>query len=111
VISVLAHPGWTETNLQTTGPRGLRQRLYVIGNKLLAQDVEHGAQPQLYAATMPDVDGGEFIGPDGFYELRGAPVRTKPSHNARNKEDARRLWELSEELTGVTYSFGAPAPA
>ena len=111
VVSVLAHPGWTETNLQTTGPRGLRQWLYVAGNKVLAQGVEQGALPQLYAATMPDVQGGEFIGPDGFHELRGNPTRTKPSRNARSEDDARRLWEVSEELTGVRYAFAAPAPA
>jgi NAD(P)-dependent dehydrogenase (short-subunit alcohol dehydrogenase family) len=111
VISVLAHPGWTATNLQTTGPVGLRQRLYVIGNRLVAQGVEEGALPQLYAATMPGVQGGEFICPDGFYEIRGNPTRTRASRNARDEDDARRLWEVSEELTGVTYKFGAPAPA
>jgi hypothetical protein len=62
-----------------------------------------GALPQLYAATYPEAEGGTYIGPDGIAEQRGHPKRARSSGAARNEETARRLWEVSEELTGVTY--------
>jgi hypothetical protein len=60
-----------------------------------------GALPQLYAATAPDVQGGEFFGPDGFMEQKGHPTRVKAIKRAHDTDVARRLWEHSEELTGV----------
>ena len=84
-----------------------------VGNALLAQSAEAGALPQLYAATAPDVEGGEFFGPDGFREARGHPKRVNATSRARDPELGRRLWEVSEELTGVSYGLspaaGAPA--
>jgi NAD(P)-dependent dehydrogenase (short-subunit alcohol dehydrogenase family) len=103
VKSVLAHPGYTATNLQLSGPTGLMRAFLRVSNKLVAQDVEKGALPQLYAATMADVDGGDFIGPDGPFEARGHPTRVQPVERARDPEVGRRLWEVSEELTGVRY--------
>jgi NAD(P)-dependent dehydrogenase (short-subunit alcohol dehydrogenase family) len=105
VRSVLAHPGYAATNLQT-GARSRLWRMLVgrIGNPLLAQSPDRGALPQLYAATAPDVRGGDFIGPDGAGELRGAPTRVKLSDTATDAEVGRRLWELSEDLTGVRFA-------
>jgi NAD(P)-dependent dehydrogenase (short-subunit alcohol dehydrogenase family) len=103
VKSVLAHPGYTDTNLQRSGPFGLMRIALEFGNRIIAQGVDDGALPQLYAATMPDVEGGEFIGPDGFRALRGAPTRVHPTRRARDEETGRRLWEVSEELTGVSF--------
>ncbi|TDC07335.1 SDR family NAD(P)-dependent oxidoreductase, partial [Streptomyces sp. 8K308] len=78
VASVLAHPGYTATNLQTSATVGLwRVLLGRLGNPLIAQPVERGALPQLFAATEPGVASGEFIGPDGPAELRGAPTRVR----------------------------------
>ena len=71
--------------------------------KLFAQTMEAGALPQLYAATAPDARSGEFYGPDGFAEQRGHPTVVKPVASATDPATARRLWELSEELTGVRY--------
>jgi hypothetical protein len=79
-----------------------------VMNKLVAQGVDRGALPQLYAATAPDVEGGEFYGPDGPQERRGYPTRVQTAGRARDPEWARRLWEVSEELTGVRYLSGAP---
>lgn len=115
VRSVLAHPGYTATNLQRSGPVGLwRVVLGRIGNPLFAQTVARGALPQLYAATAPDVAGGQFIGPDGLAELRGRPTRVRPSPAAADPETGRRLWEVSEQLTDTRYVFdpsaAAPAP-
>ncbi|HET6920158.1 MAG TPA: hypothetical protein VFI46_11925, partial [Jiangellaceae bacterium] len=84
-------------------------RVIDSGNRLVAQPDSAGALPQLYAATMPDVIPGEYFGPDRFFELRGHPTRVGSSTAARDDRAARRLWELSEDLTGVTYAWGTPA--
>ncbi|MEU0600813.1 oxidoreductase [Streptomyces sp. NPDC006393] len=109
VRSVLAHPGYAATHLQTSAPVGMVKLLF--GRLLLpfAQSPDQGALPQLYAATAPDVRGGELFGPDGMGELRGAPRRVKPAPRSADPETGSRLWQLSESLTGV--SFGLPAPA
>ncbi|MGW0659025.1 oxidoreductase [Streptodolium elevatio] len=109
VRSVLAHPGYTATNLQMNGTVGLwRVLLGRIGNPLLAQSPARGALPQLYAATEPNVASGDFIGPDGPAELRGAPKRVELSRDAADPDTARRLWELSEHATGVRFALPAP---
>ena len=73
VKSVLAHPGYSATNLQTSGPTGPMKAFLRVGNRLVAQSADRGALPQLHAATAPGVQSGEFYGPDGFNELRGRP--------------------------------------
>jgi NAD(P)-dependent dehydrogenase (short-subunit alcohol dehydrogenase family) len=103
VISVLAHPGYSDTNLQTTGPRFPVSAVLRVSNFLLAQSADKGALPQLFAATAPGVSGGQFFGPDGFQQARGAPKEVQPVSRARDAETGRRLWEVSEELTGVSY--------
>ncbi|MFD3530466.1 oxidoreductase [Streptomyces sp. NPDC058664] len=108
VRSVLAHPGYTATRLQTRDTSGLTRLFFgYVANPLIAQTPERGALPQLYAATAPDVTGGEFIGPDGPGELRGAPTRVRLSDAAADPETGRRLWELSERLTGVRFPVTA----
>ncbi|NBE54910.1 oxidoreductase [Streptomyces boluensis] len=109
VRSVLAHPGYASTNLQTSGPSGLVK--LVFGRLLtpLAQTSEQGAASQLYAATAEDVTGGEFIGPGGPAELRGLPTRVRPSPAAADPATGRRLWELSERLTSVRFPLPAAA--
>lgn len=108
VRSVLAHPGYTVTSLQTSAPIGLwRVVLGRIGNPLFAQSAGAGALPQLYAATQPGVLSGEFIGPAGVAELRGAPTRVKLAPGAADVETGRRLWELSERATLVRFAFPA----
>jgi NAD(P)-dependent dehydrogenase (short-subunit alcohol dehydrogenase family) len=107
VIAVAAHPGWSATNLQShTGSR-LQNGLMWVGNKVWAQSDEQGAWPTLYAATQ-DVAGGAYIGPDGFQEMRGHPKPVTRSGAASDEETARKLWELSERLTGVTFGLAAP---
>jgi hypothetical protein len=78
-----------------------------VGNRVFAQSAERGALPQLHAAAAPGVEGGEFYGPDGFNQLRGKPTLVRPVEQARDRELGRRLWEVSEQLTGVRY----PLPA
>ncbi len=105
VRSVLAHPGWASTNLQTSGPTGVMKQLMRIGNRVVAQSGEMGALSQLYAAVDPSAESGAFYGPRGLGELRGYPRKVEPAAPARDEETARRLWELSEELTGVVFKL------
>ncbi len=107
-ISVLAHPGYSDTNLQSTGPTGLMKRLMSVSNRVVAQSAERGALPTLLAATSPDVKGGEFYGPDGFNEMRGDPTKVDPTARAQDQETGKRLWTVSEELTGVSYALPSP---
>ncbi|CAN5120336.1 SDR family NAD(P)-dependent oxidoreductase [soil metagenome] len=106
-ISVLAHPGYSDTNLQTTGPTGPMKAILKVGNKLLAQDADTGALPTLYAATAPGVEGGDFYGPDGFKEMRGHPTHVDVIPEARDPGVASRLWDISEELTGIRYPLAS----
>jgi hypothetical protein len=109
LLAVAAHPGYAATNLQQAGPRmagsRIRQRLYGLGNLLFAQSAAAGALPTLYAATAPDVRGGDFIGPDGRGELRGHPTKVATAASARDPDVAARLWAVSEKLTGVIYPW------
>ena len=73
-------------------------------NPLLAQRPENGAGPILYAATAPDVVGGDYYGPGGLMELGGGPAKVSASDRAHDWAVAARLWEVSEELTGVVYT-------
>jgi NAD(P)-dependent dehydrogenase (short-subunit alcohol dehydrogenase family) len=107
IIATAAHPGWTGTDLQ-------RNAWYVrLMNVAIAMSPPQGALPTLRAATDPHVKGGEYFGPHGIREMRGYPVEVDTSEDARSMEDAARLWQVSEELTGVSYDLSAahPAPA
>ena len=81
----------------------LLETLSNAGNWLIAQSAAGGALPTLYAATWPDVRGGDYIGPSGFMEMRGAPKKVTPSARSQDPEAAQKLWSLSETLTGVRY--------
>ncbi|KHD74187.1 hypothetical protein MB27_30355 [Actinoplanes utahensis] len=101
ITSVLAHPGVAHTDLARTG-NPLRSVLIALA-RISAQSAEAGALPLLHAATGPDVVTGDAYGPDGPGERRGAPTRIAVSDRGRDEEDARRLWAISEQLTGVRY--------
>jgi NAD(P)-dependent dehydrogenase (short-subunit alcohol dehydrogenase family) len=113
-ISVGAHPGYAATNLQYAGPdmEGARVQRWVtsLANRLIAQDAAQGALPTLYAAAAPDVQGGDYIGPDGWQEMRGHPTQVAPSAAAQDADAAARLWQVSVELTDVTYAALAERP-
>jgi NAD(P)-dependent dehydrogenase (short-subunit alcohol dehydrogenase family) len=104
LLSLAAHPGYARTNLQFAAPRPHEQLIMRITNPLLGQSADMGALPSLYAAVA-DVPSGSFIGPNGFAEQRGYPHVVTAASRAYNEDDQRRLWELSSELTGVTYGF------
>jgi NAD(P)-dependent dehydrogenase (short-subunit alcohol dehydrogenase family) len=108
-ISVACHPGYSSTNLQQVGPSLLGSRMrsafYRLGNATLAQSAQKGAWPTLYAATSPEVKGGDYIGPRGPGELHGAPVKVGSSAASHDWELAQKLWAISVERTGVDYAF------
>ena len=105
LLSIPVHPGVSRTNIVSNGPGpgDLRSKLLFTFGKPLTQDDAMGALPTLYAATDPQARGGEYIGPDGFMELRGYPKVVQPRPRALEEEAARQLWEASEQLTGVVY--------
>ena len=105
LTSVAAHPGYSATNLQTASPPAVDRAVMAVLNRVVAQDADHGALPTLYAATVAGLPGGSYVGPDGRGELRGAPALVSMSGRASDPETARKLWEVSAELTGVTYAF------
>jgi NAD(P)-dependent dehydrogenase (short-subunit alcohol dehydrogenase family) len=105
VVSVLAHPGLSRTNLTPRAwqDRGRAGRVLAGAGLLVTQPVERGALPQLHAATAPGLRGGEFFGPAGFLELRGRVAEVRPSKEAADPAVGRRLWLAAEDLTGVSF--------
>jgi NAD(P)-dependent dehydrogenase (short-subunit alcohol dehydrogenase family) len=110
IRSIAAHPGYAATNLASvapdmkgTGAESLERRLMDWGARTIAQPGDWGALPTLYAATVVALPGNSFIGPDGFAAQTGYPHIAKRNKKAQNVEDARRLWSVSESLTGVSY--------
>jgi NAD(P)-dependent dehydrogenase (short-subunit alcohol dehydrogenase family) len=104
-----AHPGWAATNLQHRTENVVQNAFLAIGNRVIAQSEEMGALPTLFAATQ-DLPGDTYVGPDSLGEQRGHPKVVGRSGAARDTETAARLWELSEELTGVAFPL-TPAVA
>lgn len=109
-ISVAAHPGWAATDIALGGVREpvhgaarAWKRLVEFGNAFFAQPATMGALPTLYAATAPGLQGGEYIGPDGLFQMRGHPVPVDCENQARDTELACQLWARSEQLTNVRY--------
>ena len=110
ISSVAAHPGYAATNLQFAGPSKGTHIFMALGNRLLAQSAEMGALPTLYAATYPDLESGAYIGPDGFMQNRGYPKLVGSTAAARDEDVGARLWQVSEELTGVSFPLPAGTP-
>ena len=105
-MSVIAHPGVAVTNIVSNGMgTGLRGRIVGIVFPFVGQSDDRGSWPLLYAATSPEVHGGGYYGPDGIAEIRGTPVEVKPKPHAMDPAAGKRLWEVSEELTGVGYDW------
>jgi NAD(P)-dependent dehydrogenase (short-subunit alcohol dehydrogenase family) len=107
LTSVAAHPGFTATELQTTGPQlggsSFWARLLAAVTPVVGQPADAGALPTLYAATEPGLPGGTLVGPSRMLGMHGPPTVTGMSGAARNAEAAAKLWRLSEDTTGVTF--------
>jgi NAD(P)-dependent dehydrogenase (short-subunit alcohol dehydrogenase family) len=115
LMSNAAHPGFALTGLQSTGPSmGLDRPSFLERSTqwlapLLSQSAAAGALPTLYAATSPDAKGGTLYGPDGFYEMKGSPRKSKIVPSAFDQNVRRRLWDVSERLTGTTPAIAEAA--
>jgi NAD(P)-dependent dehydrogenase (short-subunit alcohol dehydrogenase family) len=109
--ALAAHPGGSRSNLGHENPGGLLNTLLYNSRPLiqrfLLQSSAMGALPTLRAAVDPDARGGEYYGPRGFAEQTGYPVRVTSSQRSQDADVARRLWQVSEQLTGVHYDFTA----
>ena len=113
IMSNAAHPGFAKTNLQLSGPSQgkenptLWERFYRVSRQatpFMWQEVDDAILPALYGAVSPDAKGGTFYGPHGILEMAGGGVtHAKVLDRAKNEADGRRLWEISEQLTGVTF--------
>ncbi len=99
-ISLAAHPGLSKTNLDRYFPALIRP----LGS-LFLQSAKMGALPILYAALKKELKGGEYIGPDGFQEMRGNPTIVDSDDSTKDREIAKKLWMVAEEITGVRYPF------
>ncbi len=103
--SILVHPGVAKTNLFDQLATGPFQRRLFQALEWFIQSSQKGALPTIAAVVNDDLQGGEYLGPDGFMEIKGDPTTAKASKRARSVLDAKELWRISEETTGVLYSF------
>lgn len=109
IMSVAAHPGFSDTRILLAGPEKegnqIKKFFMSMGNALIAQSAAKGAYPLLYAATAPNVTGGEYYGPDGFQEIKGKPKLAYALPQIYDEHLAQQLWEKSEELSGVSFDL------
>ena len=105
LLSLPVHPGVSQTSIVDNGPgaNDLKTRVLFNFAKFLTQTDADGALPTLYAATSPDARSGDYIGPNGFMEMKGSPIVVKPRPHALDEATGQRLWSVSEQLTGVIY--------
>ena len=97
-LSVAAHPGVASTNLAQHFPRFLSVFFPLVG-----QSAARGALPTLYAALGADINGGDYCGPRSMRQMRGEPVKVGSNRASKDQAAAKRLWKLSEELSGVSF--------
>jgi len=103
-IAVAVHPGISNTNL-ANHMVGWFAPIMKILSVFMLQSAAKGALPTIRAAVAPEVKGGEYYGPRRFNETRGYPIRVESSAASHNEEDAKKLWEISEKLTGVNFKI------
>ncbi len=112
VKSLGCHPGGSKTNLldHSATQGGFRPDLMLMRllNAVIVRSAERGAESMLYAALDPSIDGGEYVGPDGFMNMYGDPVVQPSSDRSYDETLARRLWDVSEDLTGVSFDLPEP---
>ena len=107
-IPLAVHPGYSDTNLQAVASQmrgaAAEEKITMMMNKILAQPASQGALPTLAACDYPDLIGASFIGPNGFMQMRGTPKLTRAKALAYDQLLAKNLWQVSEELTKVSWS-------
>jgi NAD(P)-dependent dehydrogenase (short-subunit alcohol dehydrogenase family) len=106
LVSTAVHPGYARTDLVANGP-GARSAIALVSRSLgriVSQSAASGAQPALFAASSPGAQPGGFYGPGGLFGIAGAPVAALLSERGRDMDVARKLWHVSEEMTGVEWA-------
>jgi len=107
LTSVAAHPGVATTDLMANGPNagggGIMAWVSGLAIKAIGHSAAAGARPQLMAATMPGVSGGQYFGPQGWMELKGPPGPARIAPQAQDAAVAAKLWTASEVLTGTAF--------
>lgn len=107
IRAVACHPGMSHTNLILAGAEAkghsFMKGMLKIGSDLTTQPAWKGALPTIYAATQPDVQGADYIGPHGPFETRGWPVKVKAAGKAHRETDWAKLWQWSADKTGLDY--------
>ena len=107
-IALAAHPGYSATNLPFVAPEMTRSRwrqaIMHLGNSLIAQGPAEGALPLLCAAANPEAQGGDYWGPSGYFEMRGPAVRVTSNARSHDRKAQERLWEISVQETGISFS-------
>lgn len=106
-IAVACHPGYTDTNLQSTGPTGFMKAMLALANKLVAQRPEAGATPTVLAAAGTEAQRGAYYGPTGRGDMRGPVSDAKVAEHALDQDKQAKLWEMSEALVDHTWALGA----
>jgi NAD(P)-dependent dehydrogenase (short-subunit alcohol dehydrogenase family) len=104
-MAVVCHPGWSATNLQTTGPSHSTGKVMAFLNKIFAQKAELGSYPTLLAAADAEATGGSFYGPSGLGGMSGAVQEVKAAAHGYDDVAAAQLWTVSEEMTGVSWKL------
>ncbi|TMW65994.1 hypothetical protein Poli38472_003759 [Pythium oligandrum] len=106
-MALTSHPGCSSTNIlvepTTNNYFWSRLKWQIISIMPINQSAAMGALPSLYAATAPGAKSGEFYGPGGFMSIRGYPALHDPSKESKSAETARKLWEVSERVTKVSF--------
>lgn len=106
-IAIACHPGYSATNLQSTGPKGILKLIYKPMNALLAQPSHKGALPTVLAAAGTEAKRGAYYGPTSWGDANGPVSDTKVAQHALDELVQARLWEESEKLLGINWEFTA----
>ena len=105
-LALAAHPGWARTELQRHIPGHPLMRMFMAATSpFMSQEAAQGALPLLRAAVDPAAVGSDYFGPSGCGEWKGAPVRVQSNRRSRSEADQHRLWECSQQLTGIVFTI------
>ena len=104
-MAIAAHPGASMTNLASHLEGKIWYKLLIPFAGIFTHSQDKGALPQIRASVDPNATSGEYYGPDGYNEMKGAPVLVQSNNASHHPDDAKKLWEMSEKLTGVKFNF------
>ena len=104
IKAIAVHPGFAATNLQSQTQSNVWDGIMSASNKYMAQSSFEGSWSTLFASTE-DIPGNSFVGPTGFGQTKGSPGLVSRSKRAKDMNVAKRLWDLSEELTQTSYNW------